>query len=125
MRNCLPSGAIHIKGLRLWTHVGVLEYERLTGQWFNLDISIWLDCDLASEKDDLSKTFDYSLAILEIQRIAFGLECQTIEHFSERIFEVLEKLYGIAPMKLLLSKCSVPIEGFNGQVTLERFRHWP
>ena len=71
MSNCLPSGAIHVQGIHLWAHVGVLRSERLTGQLFSLDFSLWLDIDVASAEDDLAQTADYSLAISEIQQLSF------------------------------------------------------
>jgi dihydroneopterin aldolase len=32
------SDAIQVRGLRLWAHVGVLDFERRDGQWFELDL---------------------------------------------------------------------------------------
>ena len=92
MINCLPSGAIHVNDLHLWAHVGVLEKERIIGQWFSLDFSLWLDLDKAGEDDNLSSTFDYSLAIGDIQQLALQMNCLTIEHFSEKILDLLESL---------------------------------
>ena len=34
--------ALHVRDLRLWAHVGVLESERREGQWFALDLSLSL-----------------------------------------------------------------------------------
>ena len=125
MSNHLPSGAVHVNDLRLWAHVGVLEQERLLGQWFSLDFSLWLELDIASKTDDLEKTADYSLAIKKIQELTFQLNCKTIEHFSELILCCLEDVYGIVPMRVLLRKCAPPIAGFNGTVSVERRLHWP
>ena len=46
-------------------------------------------------------------------------------HFSERMFEVLEQLYGSIPIQLRLCKCHPPIPGFAGTVSLERWRRQP
>ena len=125
MINCLPSGAIHVKGLRLWAHVGVLEHERLLGQLFNVDFTLWLDLDQASEYDDLSLTADYSIAIRELQELSFQLNCLTIEHFSHQILDRLEVLYGRIPMRVSLCKCAAPVPGFTGSVEVEKFRNYP
>ena len=45
------NDAIHVRGLRLWAHVGVLEQERRDGQWFSLDISLWSDLSSAAASD--------------------------------------------------------------------------
>ena len=124
MRDYLTKGGVHVKGLKLWAHVGVLEKERLFGQWFELDFSIWLDLDEASKNDDLSLSVDYSVAICSLQNLSTQINCYTIESFSEEIFKCLENLYGILPMKLLLTKCSAPVPGFNGIVSIERNRNF-
>ena len=116
--------ALHISDLRVWAHVGVLDHERRDGQWFSLDLSMRLDLDDAARNDDLSRSADYSLAVQAVQSLANSLQCQTIEHFSERVLALLEELYGPVPMRVLLRKCAAPIPGFGGTVAVERHRHW-
>lgn len=124
MKDHLPLGAIHVNELRLWAHVGVMEHERREGQWFSLDFSLWLDLDQSSVDDDLGSTADYSLAITGLQGLSCELRCLTIEHFSERVLQLLEDLYGPVPMRVLLRKCAAPVPGFSGSVAVERCRHW-
>ncbi len=116
--------ALHISDLRVWAHVGVLDHERRDGQWFSLDLSMRLDLDDAARNDDLSRSADYSLAVQAVQSLVNSLQCQTIEHFSERVLALLEELYGPVPMRVLLRKCAAPIPGFGGTVAVERHRHW-
>ena len=73
---------IHVQGLRIWAHVGVLELERAQGQWFELEF--WLAGDLAeaARSDRLAASFDYALAITALQRQARQVGCLTIEHYS-------------------------------------------
>ena len=125
MTERLSIGVIRIKNIDLWAHVGVLEEERLLGQYFSLDISLWLPIDSAAKEDDLSASADYSDAIREIQILAFELQCLTIETFSEEILNCLEHLYGPVPMYIFLRKCSAPIHGFDGTVGIERTRYSP
>ena len=126
MSSLIPSlDVIRIDDLCLWAHVGVLEHERRDGQWFRLDLALHLDLSGAAASDALEATADYSLAVNALQVLAAEIRCQTIEHFSERVFEVLESLYGALPMHLRLSKCSPPIAGFNGTVSIERWRNRP
>ncbi len=125
MRSYLPNGVIHVSNINLWAHVGVLDDERLFGQSFLLDFSIWLDLDQAALLDELSLTADYSLAIKSLQELSFRVNCRTLEHFSEKIFNRLEELYGSVPMKVFLRKCSAPIPGFSGTVGVERSRNFP
>ncbi|WP_259700877.1 MULTISPECIES: dihydroneopterin aldolase [Synechococcales] len=115
--------AIHVSGLRLWAHVGVLERERELGQWFELEFSLWHNLEAAGRSDDLSCSLDYGLAIQALQHLAVGLRCHTIERFAERVMDELERLYGAVPQRVLLTKCQAPVAGFHGRVAVERWRH--
>ena len=116
--------AIHIKNINLWAHVGVLESERINGQSFELDISFWLDLDESSKLDQLGKSIDYSEAIKAVQKLSFEINCLTIEYFSDQILNLLESLYGSVPIKILLRKCTPPIDGFFGTVLIEKKRNF-
>ena len=85
--------------------------------------SLWLDLTRCAAEDDLSATADYSVAIRALQVLAMEIRCLTIEHFSEQVLDRLEALYGQIPMRVLLSKCSAPVPGFSGLVSVERRRH--
>ena len=123
--SALPRDCILVRNLRLWAHVGVLEHERLLGQWFELDLELGWDLSAAAASDDLSATLDYCQAITALQRQARTLRCLTLEHWSERILQLLEDLYGPVPMRLELRKCQAPVPGFTGSVAVRRQRHWP
>ena len=116
--------AIHINDINLWAHVGVLEAERLHGQSYLLDISFWLDLDESSRLDELNKSLDYSVAIKAIQKLSVEINCLTIEFFSDQILNTLEALYGSIPMMLVLKKCSPPIGGYTGSVSIEKKRNF-
>jgi dihydroneopterin aldolase len=104
--------------------VGVLEQERRLGQWFELSFSLRRDLGRAARDDDLGHTCDYSEAITALRQLAGALRCRTIEHFSERVLDCLEGLYGPRPMRLELTKCHAPVPGFDGRVSVERRRRW-
>ena len=123
--NRLSNGVVVVNSLHLWSHVGVLDQERLFGQSFLLDFKLWLDLDKAAIEDNLSATADYSIAIIELQQLALNTNCFTLEHFSELILNHLEGLYGNIPMKIFLRKCSAPVPGFHGIVGVERYRNKP
>ena len=116
--------AIHIKDIKLWAHVGVLESERIHGQSFLLDISFWLNLDESSKSDQLDKSIDYSEVIKAVQKLSFEIKCLTIEYFSDQILNLLESLYGKVPINILLKKCSPPIHGFTGNVLIEKRRNF-
>jgi len=120
-----PPDAIHVNGLRLWAHVGVLEQERALGQWFELEFWLGGDLSRAAQADDLTASFDYVEAIERLRQLSRSLVCLTLEQFSERILDKLEQLYGPIPLRLELRKCHAPIPGFSGTVSVCRKRRWP
>jgi len=115
---------IWVRGLRLWAHVGVLDVERAEGQWFELDLELAVDLARAGRSDALGDTLDYSQLITALQRQARSICCQTLEHYSERILDLTEELYGPVPIGLELRKCAAPVPGFGGMVAVERRRRW-
>lgn len=112
-------------GLRLWAHVGVLELERAHGQWFELDLELAVDLGYAGRSDALVDTLDYSRLITALQAQARSMCCQTLEHYSEQMLDLAQKLYGPVPIRLELRKCAAPVPGFTGVVGVRRARHWP
>lgn len=118
------SEGIHVRGLRLWAHVGVLEKERLHGQWFELDFFLGWDLTDTAQHDDLSEGLDYATGIEALRAQAQVIYCNTLEHYSERILDLLEECYGPIPLALELTKCRAPIPGFAGSVTVSRRRRW-
>ncbi len=123
MSSAKQLSVIHIRNINLWSHVGVLEKERIHGQSFLLDISLWLDLDEAAKLDDLKFSIDYSIVIKLIQKYSSEIKCFTIEHYSEKILDIIQSLYGKLPVKIHLKKCSPPVNGFNGDVSIERSRY--
>ncbi|MDA1170104.1 MAG: dihydroneopterin aldolase [Cyanobacteria bacterium] len=120
--NAMQS-AIIIRQLKLWAHVGVLNWEREFGQWFELDIWLYYDLSSAASTDQIEHTINYADVIITIRNLSELINCSTIEYFSEQIFEVLEAKFGIFPMELELKKCDAPIPAFSGVVSVKRSRN--
>jgi len=116
------SDQILVRGLRLWAHVGVLTHERELGQWFEVDLSLSVDLSAAARSDALADTLDYSQLITALQQQARSIRCQTLEHYSERMLDLAQSLYGAVPIALELRKCSAPVPGFSGVVAVRRQR---
>lgn len=118
------TDTIVVRGLRLWAHVGVLDVERSTGQWFEADITLLIDLKEAGRTDDLIFSKDYALLIDALQSQARTINCQTLECYSEHILDLAESIVGSIPIELELRKCAAPVSGFNGIVGVCRRRHW-
>ena len=128
--SAVSGDRIVVRGLRLWAHVGVLDFERAEGQWFELDLELAVDLSNAGRNDELASTLDYSRLITALQRQARQLRCLTLEHYAEQILDVCdhcaaEQLGKPVPVQLELRKCAAPVPGFTGVVAVQRSRHWP
>lgn len=117
---------ILVRDLRVWAHVGVLEEERLLGQWFSISFAIAADLSATAASDDLTAGgFDYGLGIAALERHCRTLRCLTLEHAAEQLLEELEALYGAVGLWLEIRKINVPVPGFDGSVAVRRRRRWP
>ncbi|NEQ10994.1 MAG: dihydroneopterin aldolase, partial [Moorea sp. SIO4E2] len=50
---------IKLSNIRCYGYTGYLPEEQTLGQWFEVDLTMWLDLSPAGESDDLSDTMDY------------------------------------------------------------------
>ncbi len=117
----MKKNFLKIEKIELWARVGVLEKERKFGQLFNLDILLWSDFDECSENDDIKKTLDYSLIIHKVKSHSKNFSCFTIEKYSDEIIKIIQRGFNPDRIKIILTKCEPPIEGFNGKVSIVKF----
>lgn len=112
------GGGIVVRGLRLWAHVGVLAFERERGQWFELDLQLGVDLGAAGRSDQLADTLDYAALIQALQQQARRIRCHTLEHYGQRILDLIAERHGPVPVRLELRKCAAPVPGFSGSVAI-------
>ena len=117
----MKKNFLKIEKIELWARVGVLEHERKLGQLFNLDILLWSDFDKCSKSDDIESTLDYSLIIKSIKSHSKNFSCFTIEKYSEEIMKIIQSEFNPDRIKIILTKCEPPINGFKGRVSIVRF----
>ena len=117
----MKKNYLRIKNIELWARVGVLEQERRHGQLFNLDIFLWSDFDKCSKKDDLKFTLDYSLIIKKLKDHSKKICYLTIEKYSEEILKIIKDGFNPDRIKIILTKCNPPINGFGGTVSIVKF----
>jgi len=117
----MKENFLKIEKIELWARVGVLDHERKFGQLFNLDILIWSDFDKCSENDDIKATLDYSLIIQKVKSHSKNFSCFTIEKYSDEIIKIIQSGFKPDRIKITLTKCRPPIDGFNGKVSIVRY----
>ena len=112
--------AIHLTNIRAYGYTGALPEENVLGQWFQADVTLYLDLAAAAESDRLTDTHDYRTVI-------HGTQCI----IREEKFALIERLAGaIATMALAsdarlqrvtvkVTKPTPPIPDYTGQVAVE------
>ena len=76
---------ITLTGLRVHGRHGVHEHERVHGQEFVIDATVWLDLGPAAATDALPATLDYDALAQRAARIVGGEPCNLIETVAARI----------------------------------------
>ena len=111
---------IKIENINLWARVGVLEEERELGQLFNLDVFLWTDFENCTRNDDIKKTVDYSRLVEVLKIHSKKIYCYTIEKYSNEILRIIDEEFSLNQIKIILTKCKAPINGFEGEVSIVR-----
>jgi len=112
---------LKIEDIKLWSRVGLLDQERELGQFFSLDVVLWTDFEDCTENDDIQKTVDYSKLVKILKDHSKKVYCLTIEKYSNEILKIINKEFKLRRIEITLTKCSPPITGFDGKVSISRF----
>ena len=111
---------ILLKDIKLYGYHGVLEKEREIGQYFYIDIEIFLDLEPAGITDDLGNTVDYSVVYDIIKDVNNKNKFRLIESFAQRISEeLLSNFDKIKTVVVKIRKPDAPIDGDFGWVGVE------
>lgn len=116
---------IKINGIKTYAYHGVLEAERVLGQFFITDVIMYLDLSAASKTDKLTETVHYGEAYQMIEQIIKGEPVDLIEHLAEKVSTALFDQYDkIVGTEVTITKINPPIEGNydNVSITLNRKR---
>lgn len=111
--------SIHITAIRCYGYTGFLAEERVLGQWFEVDLTLWLDLAPAGSSDSIEDTLDYRQAISLVQHIIKTAKFALVEKLAEVIAEDLLKLEKVRQVRVQLSKPAAPIPDFGGRITID------
>ncbi|HEY2764038.1 MAG TPA: dihydroneopterin aldolase [Pseudonocardiaceae bacterium] len=100
---------ITLTGLRVHGRHGVHDHERLNGQEFVVDATVWLDLAPAATSDELSATLDYGVLAQRIAEIVGGQPCNLIETVAARIATDVLTDQRVAAVEVTVHKPSAPI----------------
>ena len=100
---------IELRGLRVRGHHGVFDHERRDGQEFVIDITAWLDLDVAAASDDLADTLDYGGLAQRAADIVAGPPRQLIETVAGEIADGVMADERVHAAEVVVHKPSAPI----------------
>lgn len=111
--------SIQVTGIRAYGYVGYLPEERVLGQWFEVDLTLWVDLDSAGKSDRLSDTVDYREAIAIVKKQITTAKFALIEKLINEIADEILTLKKVHQVRVKLSKLAPPIPDFGGKITLD------
>ena len=111
--------SIQVDGIRAYGYVGYLPEERVLGQWFEVDLTLWVDLAPASYSDSIKDTLDYREAIAIVKEEITTAKYHLIEKSIEAIAQKLLNLEKVTRVRVKLSKPAAPIADFSGRITLD------
>lgn len=111
--------SIEVSGIRAYGYVGYLPEERVLGQWFEVDLTLWVDLAPAGKSDKIEDTLDYREAIAVVKEQITTAKFDLVEKLIEAIAHQLLKFDKVERVRVRLSKPAAPIPEFGGRITLD------
>jgi dihydroneopterin aldolase len=115
--------SIEITGIRCYGYTGYLPEEQVLGQWFEVDLTLWLDLTRAGATDDIETTFDYRQGIAIVQKQIETAKFALVEKLATAIAESILSLDKVEQVRVRLSKLAPPIPNFGGKITIDIVRN--
>ena len=112
--------SIELLGLREFGHHGVLEHERINGQYFSVDATLGLSISHAAHTDDLADTVNYAEVADSIRARIAGEPVDLIEKLAELIATDCLAFPQVVFAKIRIHKPDAPIEGEFDDVIVTR-----
>jgi len=110
---------IQVNKIRSYGYTGYLPEERVLGQWFEVDLTLWLDLAPAGESDDIKDTLDYRQAIDTVKQLIANSKFSLVEKLASAIADALLELDRVERVQVRLSKPAAPIPDFGGTITID------
>jgi dihydroneopterin aldolase len=114
---------LHVNGIRAYGYTGVLPEEQVLGQWFEVDLTVWLDLSKAGASDRLEETHDYCADVKTIQDLIQSAKFKLIEKLAEAIAQSVLTADAVEQVQVRLTKLTPPIPNFSGRVSVEITRY--
>ena len=105
----MSTDRIELRGLRVFGHHGVFDFERRDGQEFLVDVTLWTDFTAAAASDDIADTIHYGELAEQVVAIVAGEPRDLIETVVTQIADAIMADARVAAVEVVLHKPSAPI----------------
>jgi len=95
---------VFIEDLRIDTIIGVYDWERRTRQTIALDVEMAFDNTRPAATDAIADTLDYKAVSKRLIAFVEGSSFQLVETLAERCAALIREEFGVAWLRLKLSK---------------------
>ncbi|XGV94463.1 MAG: dihydroneopterin aldolase [Leptolyngbya sp. BL-A-14] len=119
--------SIQLSGIRCYGYTGALPEEQVLGQWFEVELTLWLDLATAGASDRLHDTLDYRSIIATVQSLVKTSKFTLLERLATAIAEAV--LHPTVPfsmpveqVRVRLCKPAAPIPDFGGTIVIDLTR---
>ncbi|WP_299493742.1 dihydroneopterin aldolase [Acaryochloris sp. IP29b_bin.137] len=119
----MNKDCIRLNGIRSYGYTGLLPEEKVLGQWFEVDLALWLDLTAAGQSDRIEDTLDYRQIIEQVKQIIRASEYALLERLAANIAEHLLNYTILQTIGIRLTKVAAPIPDFSGRITVELTRN--
>ncbi|MFB2880495.1 dihydroneopterin aldolase [Floridanema aerugineum] len=118
--------SIEITGIRCYGYTGYLPEEQVLGQWFEVDVTLWLDLTLAGKSDAIADTLDYRTTIEKVKSLVKTAKFALVEKLAEAIASSILESIKVTKVRVRLTKPAAPIPEFGGKITIDitRVQHY-
>ncbi|GAA6623566.1 dihydroneopterin aldolase [Scytonema sp. NUACC26] len=116
----LNMDCIHLTGIRSYGYTGYLPEEQILGQWFEVDVKLWLDLSSSGETDAIEDTVDYRSIISLVQDSVKTSKFALVERLTASIADSILALSDrVTQVQVILSKPAAPIPDFSGKISID------
>lgn len=110
---------IQLTEIRSYGYTGYLQEEQVLGQWFEVDLTLWLDLSAPGETDQITDTVDYRYTIETVKKIVKTSKFALVEKLATAIANAILELDRIQQVQVRLTKLAAPIPDFGGKITID------
>lgn len=111
---------LYVNDIRAYGYTGAIPAENVLGQWFRVDLVLYLDLAKAGSTDTLADTYNYAAAIQLVQQLIQQKPFKLVEAIASEIAKaVLQSDERLDQITVKLTKLTPPVPNFSGNIAVK------